>query len=95
MQSGSAHFVRAFLTVTAVLLGGNALINSAVDPYGVYVGKPTKLFYETKADGGSRIAKAELARHFCGTTILVGSSRAEVGYDPESPAIPNGPVAAS
>lgn len=92
MRSGSADFVRSFLLVSAGLLGGMALLNRAVDPYGVYGGFPAETFRDIQVGGGTRISKAELVRHFRGSTYFVGSSRVEVAYNPESQAIPDGPM---
>ncbi len=92
MRSGSADFVRSFLLVSAALLGGVGVLNRAVDPYGVYGGFPAESFRDIQVGGGTRISKAELVRHFPGSTFFVGSSRVEVAYNPESKAIPDAPI---
>jgi hypothetical protein len=92
MNSGSAEFVRSFLLVSALLIVWNVALNVAVDPHGVYGGFPAELFRDIQIEAGTRVSKAELARRFEGDTAIVGSSRVEVGYDPNSPAIPGGPA---
>jgi hypothetical protein len=92
MRPASADFLRSFLCVSGVLLAGIVLLNRAVDPYGAYRGFPSDLFLEAKGVQDTRTWKAELVRHFTGSTVLVGSSRVRTGYDPESTAIPDRPA---
>ncbi len=92
MRPAAADFVRSFLWVSGVLLAGIVLLNRAVDPYGAYRGFPSDVFLEAKGVQDTRTWKAELVRHFTGSTVLVGSSRVRTGYDPESAAIPGGPA---
>jgi len=88
----NGRFLRSFVCGLAVLLGGAALLNRAVDPFGAYGGGVSRHIDEQRFAADSRVGKAELARRYEGSCVILGSSRARIAYDPESAAIPDGPA---
>ena len=88
----SIQFLRSFLFGVALLLGGSALLNRAVDPFLAFGGGIAGQLDEQSYAADSRVGKAELARRYDGPSFILGSSRARIGYDPQSPAIPDGPA---
>ena len=91
-SSDARQHVRAFLIGSGLLLGTTALFNWLVDPFGAFPGPVSRALAEHKDLVDSRTGKAELAHHFQGSTAIIGSSRARMAYDPQSPAIPDGPA---
>lgn len=90
-NNAARRHLSAFAVGSVLLLGSTALFNWLVDPFGAYRGPFTAALAEHKDLVDSRTGKAELARHFAGSTAIIGSSRARMAYDPESPVIPDGP----
>lgn len=88
----SQRFLRSFLCGLAILLGGSALLNRGVDPFGAYGGGVSRRLDEQSHAADTRVGKAELARRYTGRCVILGSSRARIAYDPRSDAIPGGPA---
>lgn len=90
--NGGGRFLSSFVCGLVLLLGGSALLNRAVDPFGAWGGAISPRVAEQTFAADSRMGKAELASRFEGSCVILGSSRARIGYNPESGAIPNGPA---
>ena len=80
------RYLRIWLAIVAAVLAAMGLFNLLIDPYRAYrlVSLPTLDIH--KEYGSSRIIKAEMIHHGPWDVILIGSSRVEVGLDPDSPA---------
>lgn len=91
-MSTSPRFLMTFSVSTLLLLSLTAVLNRVVDPYGAFHAPMTDVFSGKRELVRTRIGKAELCRHYAGPTVLVGSSRTRIGYDPASSAFPDGPA---
>ena len=86
----AARYLWAWFWSTVALLGAVAAVNLVVDPYGV--------FRIVEVDGLNRVKsqaseRTELFKHTAvermqPSGLVLGNSRAEIGFDPESPAWP-------
>lgn len=81
---------RRLCLAMAALAGGMlavlAAANIVVDPFGAFGFVKLRAFEGRREAIGTRTGKAELLRHHPHHTVLLGSSRAEVGFDPALPA---------
>lgn len=80
------RYLALLLTVTALLIAAAAALNVAVDPYrlwrdGAGTARP-------KAGPNSVVAKAWSVRRVAPGALILGNSRAEVGFDPRHAAWP-------
>lgn len=91
-HESTTQFLCSFLCGVALLLGGSALLNRAVDPFFAFGGGVAGQLDEQSYAADSRVGKAELARRYDGASYILGSSRARAGYDPENSSIPEGPA---
>src|ERR1700722_2220382 len=84
------RFVGWWFAGTIGLLALAALINLVIDPYGVYgwISILGVNQMKTQAVDESRLAKPYMVEREQPTTLLLGSSRVEVGFDPKSAAWP-------
>jgi len=73
--------------LTATALGVVASFNLAADPYGAYRSVHWKALAEKSNSVGTRTARAELLRRGDWEFIVLGSSRAQMGYAPDHPAL--------
>ncbi len=86
MRTHSAtRFTQLSLLIALIVIGANALLNLVVDPFGV-VGIPaiagiTSEKPEVKSK--PRLHKAHAVARYEPTALILGSSRAEVGLDPD------------
>jgi hypothetical protein len=80
-------FLHTFWLVTIMVFLGVGAFNALVDPFGIFGASPTPGFNQLKPELGShaRMAKAFNIRLMQPQGIILGSSRAEVGLDPEHP----------
>ena len=84
------RFIGWWLAGTIGLLALAALTNLVIDPYAAYgwISIPGINQKKTQAVDESRLAKPYMVEREQPTTLLLGSSRVEVGFDPSSPAWP-------
>lgn len=80
------------LGVAALLLAISVSITVAVDPYNYFHGKRWDGINAKKpaAYAHAAWAKQRLARRLAPRAIILGNSRMDIGFDPESPAWPTG-----
>jgi hypothetical protein len=81
------RYLLAFAVTALDLLAAVAAINLLVDPYRAYRVLASPTLDSAKPTGGNRITKAEMVKHETAETIVLGSSRVEVGIDPIGPAL--------
>lgn len=84
------QFIISWLAGTLALLTATAIFNVIVDPYDIYGLVSIAGFnqYKTQAIDQSRLTKPYLVARANPTTLLLGSSQIEVGFDPDSEAWP-------
>ncbi len=84
------RFIYWWLGGTLAFFAVTALVNAIVDPYDLYGWVSITGFnrYKTQAADQTRMTKPYLIERANPATILLGSSRVEVGFDPESNAWP-------
>jgi hypothetical protein len=84
------RYLAIWLCCSLALLGGTALLNLLVDPFWVFgTAKYTGLTRpRSQAIQQPTLAKAYLLARYNPTTLLIGSSRTEIGLDPRSPKWP-------
>ena len=80
------------LGVVAVLLAVSVAITIAVDPYNYFHGKRWDGINARKpaAYAHAAWAKQQLARRSAPRAVILGNSRMDIGFDPQSPAWPEG-----
>lgn len=86
----AARYLWTWVVLTLTLLGAVAAVNLIVDPYGLFRIVDVPGFNRIKSQAGERAAvfkRAGVAR-IQPTTVILGNSRAEIGFDPDSPAWP-------
>ena len=71
----------------AVALAVVAAANLAADPYGAYPAVHIDKIARHSGQVGTRTARAELLRHGPWEFVILGSSRAQMGYAPDHPAL--------
>jgi len=76
---------------TVALLAAVALINLVVDPYGIFRIVDLDGFNRIKSQAGQRaeIFKRRGLERMRPNAVILGNSRAEIGFDPDSPAWPD------
>lgn len=74
-----------WLAIVAAALLVMGVFNLLIDPYRAYRLVSLPVVDAHKDYGSSRIIKAEMIHHGPWDVILIGSSRVEVGFDPDSP----------
>jgi hypothetical protein len=90
MMTAATRYLSAWAASTLALLAAVAAINLVVDPYGLFRIVDVAGFNRIKSQAGERAAmfkRASIIR-MRPTTLILGNSRAEIGFDPESPAWP-------
>ncbi len=84
----------AYNAIFFVFLGGACACAAALhvytDPFGQYEGLAPSRFGPYKAQLGSRRGKSEIPLRNACSTLVLGTSRAEMGIDPESPVFETG-----
>jgi hypothetical protein len=88
MQAPYRRFTSVWLMATLLGLAAIAGFNILVDPLGVFPGWHLKSFEPLRYLGSDRVAKAEMARRGDWQTIILGSSRAQIGFPVQHPALP-------
>lgn len=82
---------RRYIFVLTLLLAlscvGIAAFNLAADPYGAYPGASVSWLASRSGEKGTRTARAELLRRGPWEFIIIGSSRAQMGYAPDHPVL--------
>jgi len=89
-MSTSARYLRSLSLATVALLALVATINLLVDPYGLFRVVRIDGFNAIKSQAGQRavVFKRQGAERMRPNTLVLGNSRAEIGFDPQSPAWP-------
>ncbi len=88
MRRHTRTFVRTYLILTVVLVGGLAVFNALADPYNVYPAVHIDALVPHKPNNDHRRAKAGIVRQQQGWhTVILGSSYAVVGMDATHPAL--------
>ena len=90
MMRAATRYLWAWVGSTLALLGVVAAINLVVDPYGLFHVVDIPGFNRIKSQAGERATlfkRAGVAR-MRPASLILGNSRAEIGFDPESPAWP-------
>ncbi|GMV80947.1 MAG: hypothetical protein AMXMBFR7_21310 [Planctomycetota bacterium] len=85
MREQTSLFLKLWLVLSAAALLAIAVLNAWVDPFEAYRWAPREALGPYKMERNTRTAKAELVRHGPCRTLLLGSSRTEMGIDPEHP----------
>lgn len=86
------RFFHTFITTLIALISLTVAINILVDPYEQFYTTSITGFNGEKYNSGSRITKSlKVSKNTFGTLIM-GTSRAEIGFKPEHPAWQNKPV---
>ena len=88
MEATYRAYLRTWLLVTCAIVLAVALFNLVVDPYGVYRIAEFDGFNRVKARAGQRgsLFKVHALERIRPTSVILGNSRAEVGFDPAHPA---------
>ena len=84
------RYLRALALALLALLGSVALFCGLVDPYGI-IGTPTVAHLTARklaAADRPRLSKPYRVEHMHPSTVLLGSSTTNIGFDPDSPAWP-------
>ena len=86
----AARYLRTLLLSTVVLLGAVATFDLSVDPYGLFNIVDRDGFNRIKSQAGQRaeVYKRNGAERMRPNALILGNSRAEIGFDPASPAWP-------
>jgi hypothetical protein len=86
-QQGSSNFLIAFASVSIALAITIVTINAAVDPYGLISAPKIEGINAAKPRMfvNARMVKAHQLRHTAPHGLVLGSSRAETGIDPDHP----------
>ncbi len=89
-MSVSARYLRTLSLATVALLALVATINLLVDPYGLFRVIRIDGFNAIKSQAGQRAGafKRAGAERMRPNTLVLGNSRAEIGFDPQSSAWP-------
>jgi hypothetical protein len=84
------RYLWTWLLGTFAIIGAVALFNLLVDPYGVYRIVTISGFNGVKSQASQRalLFKRHAAERARPNTLVLGNSRAEIGFDPESSAWP-------
>ncbi len=85
MREQPSRFLKLWLALTGTGLLAIAALNALADPFEAYRWLTRESLGPHKMERNTRIAKAELVRHGPCQTMLLGSSRTEMGIDPEHP----------
>jgi hypothetical protein len=84
------RYLRAWLLSALLLIGAVAVFNLLVDPYGLFRLITIDEFNRIKSQAGHRaeMFKRHSAERVRPNALILGNSRAEVGFDPDSTAWP-------
>jgi hypothetical protein len=84
------RYLRSWGLTTLCLLACVALINLIVDPYGIFNVVNVKGFNAVKSQAGQRalLFKRAALERMRPNALILGNSRAEIGFNPASPAWP-------
>ena len=90
MTPAAARYLWAWVVSTLALLGAVAAVNLIVDPYGLFRIVDLPGLNRIKSQAGERAALFKRAgvERMRPAGLVLGNSRAEIGFDPESPAWP-------
>jgi hypothetical protein len=87
MVARASSYLKSFLGAAAMGVALAASINLLVDPYGAYPWARVDALEDFRQGVSTRTGKAEILRQLDCPTVILGTSRAEVGFDPEHPAL--------
>ena len=89
-MSGTARYVLVWLLVTLGLVSAVAVVNLLVDPYGIFDVVNVDGFNRVKSRAEQRgeLFKRYNAERIRPNGLVLGNSRAEIGFDPDSDAWP-------
>ena len=89
-MSTAARFLWAWVVSTLALLGAVVGVNLLIDPYGLFRIVDVQGLNRIKSQAGERAAlfKRAAVERMRPTSLVLGNSRAEIGFDPESTAWP-------
>ena len=84
MSSGVAYLKLMFMVAVAVILG-TALFNAVIDPYGLYrlIDLPRLNTFKARAGQRAKAFKLSVLHRVRPGALILGNSRAEVGFDPQ------------
>ena len=90
MTPAAARYLWAWVVSTLALLVAVAAVNLIVDPYGLFRIVDLPGLNRIKSQAGERAALFKRAgvERMRPAGLVLGNSRAEIGFDPESPAWP-------
>jgi hypothetical protein len=90
-MSAHARYVVSLISWTAAILCAVAAFNFVVDPYGVFGVVDVRGFNHVKAQASERgvLFKRSALNRVHPNGLILGNSRAEIGFDPESAAWPD------
>lgn len=77
------HFTHTFILTLLALIGLTVTINLLVDPYERFNLIKKKGFNAEKYNGGSRMTKAIAVTQKSFNTLIMGTSRSEIGFNPQ------------
>jgi hypothetical protein len=91
-MSPAVRYLLAWTSSTLVLIVGVATINLLVDPYDLFRVVNLEGFNRIKSHAGQRnlTFKRKNVERMRPNALILGNSRAEIGFDPDSPAWPAG-----
>ena len=92
LQRGARRYLVLLALAAGLPLLAAAVLNVAVDPFFVFHADPEGPLAAHKVQIHSRTGKTELLRRIPTDTLLLGTSRTEVGIDPESAAFADAQV---
>jgi hypothetical protein len=86
----AARYLLAWVGSTLLLMGVVAAVNLIVDPYGLFRIVDVPGLNRIKSQAGERAAlfKRTAVARMRPASVVLGNSRAEIGFDPDSPAWP-------
>lgn len=89
-MSAAQRYLRYLLLSTLALLGVVSIFNLLVDPYGMFRVISIDGFNRIKSQAGQRaeLFKRDGAERMRPNALILGNSRAEIGFDPQSPVWP-------
>ncbi|MEI8040023.1 MAG: hypothetical protein WCL11_01360 [Verrucomicrobiota bacterium] len=87
MRADYKRFTGFWLLLTALGLAGLAGFNVLVDPAGAFPACHLKMFEPLRYLDSDRTAKAEMARRGDWQTIILGSSRSQIGFPARHPVL--------
>src|SRR5262245_47676730 len=90
LTDNSQRFLRWFTVAVALVLAASAVINTLVNPYGLFPVAAIQGVSAVKVRAGQQreVFKVANTARLEYATLIIGNSRAEIGFDPLSSAWP-------